>query len=195
MLRHELSGVYMFCPNCGSNNVAEVRYCTRCGTNLGVITEALTGKPGAGSQVDERVMKLIKDYYKGRRDAISGVVLIPGGLFVMALLIWSGLPPIASFFIICWMFFWGVSALATGVGKYVAARDELKTLGYSLPQDSQARASEQRPISSGYSTGSMSAEPATGQADFIGSVTEQTTRHLEDKAYQPPVENRSKQTQ
>jgi hypothetical protein len=182
----------MYCPSCGSNNVAEVKYCTRCGTNLGVVTEALTGKLGGASQVDERAMKLIKDYYKGRRDAITGAALIPSGLLVMAILVFSGMPPIASFFIICWMFFWGVSALASGLGKWIAARDELKTLGYSLPQGQPLRPDQQRAMPSTPVTGSMGAGYESG---FPASVTEQTTRHLEDKAYQPPVENRSKQTQ
>jgi uncharacterized membrane protein YvbJ len=34
----------MYCPSCGSNNQPEIKFCTRCGTNLGVVSEALTGK-------------------------------------------------------------------------------------------------------------------------------------------------------
>ncbi|HXG94073.1 MAG TPA: zinc-ribbon domain-containing protein [Blastocatellia bacterium] len=75
----------MYCPNCGSNNLAEVKFCTRCGTNLTVVTEALTGKLTA-NQLDERAMKVVKDYYKGRRDAITGAALIPLGALVMTIL-------------------------------------------------------------------------------------------------------------
>jgi zinc-ribbon domain len=182
----------MYCPSCGSNNVAEVRYCTRCGTNLGVLTEALTGKT---NPVDERIMKLIKDYYKGRRDAITGAVLIPGGIFVMSLLVWAGMHPMGAFFIICWIFFWAVSSLAIGAGHWLAARDEMKALGYSLPQDSESRAAGQRSTSPTYTTGSIGERRPTDPPGLHASVTEQTTRHLEDKAYQPPVEKRSKQTQ
>jgi hypothetical protein len=32
----------MYCPNCGSNNQAEIKFCTRCGTNLGVVSEVLS---------------------------------------------------------------------------------------------------------------------------------------------------------
>ena len=182
----------MYCPSCGSNNVAEVRYCTRCGTNLGVLTEALTGKP---SQLDERMMKLIKTYYKGRRDTITGAVLIPGGIFVMALLIWAGMQPMGAFFIICWIFFWAVSSLAIGAGNWLAARDEMKALGYGLRQGSQPRDTEPRATSQTYTTGSMGEGHTSGPATLSASVTEQTTRHLEDKAYQSPVEGRSRQTQ
>ncbi len=33
----------MFCPNCGKSNVAGTKYCVKCGTNLEVVTQALTG--------------------------------------------------------------------------------------------------------------------------------------------------------
>ena len=62
----------MFCPSCGSNNQEGVKFCTRCGTNLGVVTSALSGKLGS-STIDERVMKLLKEYNKGRRDLMRNV--------------------------------------------------------------------------------------------------------------------------
>lgn len=33
----------MFCPNCGKSNAAGTRFCAKCGTNLEVVSQALTG--------------------------------------------------------------------------------------------------------------------------------------------------------
>ena len=32
----------LFCPRCGSESVGDIRYCRRCGTNLEVVTKALS---------------------------------------------------------------------------------------------------------------------------------------------------------
>src|SRR5215510_14115053 len=100
----------MYCPNCGANNNAEIKFCTRCGTNLSVVSDALAGKGTPSTQLDERAQKVVKDYFKGRRDMISGFILLPLAWAAIALLIRFGMPPIASFFIMAWMIFWGVAA-------------------------------------------------------------------------------------
>jgi hypothetical protein len=183
----------MYCPNCGSNNQSEVKFCTRCGTNLGVVSDAL-GAKGSGStgQIDERQGKLIKDYYKGRRDAITGMVLIPAGVKTMLLLNLFGLPPIASFFIVSWLFFWGIAALAGGLGKWMASSGEMRALGYEVPK-SELRERVLRllgrqstvnslgtPTVADYSTGPVSSPISTP-----ASVTEETTRTLEEKVRLP----------
>ena len=173
----------MYCPSCGSNNVPDIKFCTRCGTNLLVVSEALSGKISGKSASDDRIAKLLKDYYRGRRDVITGAVLIPAALLILGLMTAAGLKPIVAFFIICWMFFWAAGALAGGLGHWLASRSELKSLGYG----SQGRFQgvplhEDRPDTQpqlpgpGYSTGPV---------DFPGSVTEQTTRQLDERGYLP----------
>lgn len=34
----------MFCPNCGRDNSAELKFCASCGTNLEAVSQALTGR-------------------------------------------------------------------------------------------------------------------------------------------------------
>src|SRR5262245_63482888 len=34
----------MYCPNCGSNQSEGKKFCTICGTNLQIVTQALTGQ-------------------------------------------------------------------------------------------------------------------------------------------------------
>lgn len=169
----------MYCPNCGSNNQPEIKFCTRCGTNLGVVSEALTGKT-TGRTGEDRLAKLTRDYYRGRRDTITGSVLIPAGLLIFALMAAAGMKPLGAFFIVCWMFFWGAAALADGLGKWIASRGELKSLGYGSQSQSQGALGQQEgPLSrvelqpSGYST-----DPIRPP----GSVTEQTTHLLDEPA-------------
>jgi hypothetical protein len=169
----------MYCPNCGSNNQPEIKFCTRCGTNLGVVSEALTGKIAGKSDADDRMAKLMRDYYRGRRDTITGGVLIPAGLLIMAVMVAAGMNAIGAFFIVFWMFIWGAAALAGGLGKWIASSGELKSLGYGSQSQIQAAPFPQAgPVNQaqlpppGYSTGPVG---------YPGSVTEQTTRQLDER--------------
>lgn len=35
----------MFCPQCGTDNLTNLKFCTRCGTNLDVLSRAMTSPP------------------------------------------------------------------------------------------------------------------------------------------------------
>ena len=178
----------MYCPNCGGNNNAETKFCTRCGTNLGVVSDALSGRAGTGGQLDERVLKIIKEYYKGRRDTITGLVLIPAAVKMIALLMLLGMKPILAFFIVSWMIFWGIAALAGGLGKWIGAAGEMKALGHQIPKGKlQVRAERllSRPAGKDdYSTGPVSGSVSTPVFVPV-SVTEQTTRTLEEGTRSP----------
>lgn len=171
----------MYCPSCGVNNQAEVKFCTRCGTNLGVVSEALTGKFKGKPDSEDRMTELMRDYYGGRRDTITGATVIPAGILIMVIMVAAGLNPIAAFFIVCWMFFWGTASLAGGLGKWLAASGEMKSLGYGSRSQFQGEGPNQfRPgpqaelRASSYSTGAVGAP---------GSVTEHTTRQLDELGY------------
>jgi hypothetical protein len=179
----------MYCPNCGSNNQAEMKFCTHCGTNLGVVSEALSARAGSGVQLDDRMVKVIKDYYKGRRDTITGLVLIPAAVKLIAMLALLGVRPISAFFIVSWMIFWGIAALAGGLGKWIGASGEMKALGHEMPRSKLLVRAEKllrRGSSTGdnYSTGPVSA-PISTPVSVPLSVTEQTTRTLEERTRPP----------
>ncbi|MFY9571472.1 MAG: hypothetical protein WAV20_08750 [Blastocatellia bacterium] len=123
--------------------------------------------------------KLMKDYYRGRRDAITGAILLPLGVLIMALMATAGMKPIGAFFIICWMFFWGAAALAGGLGKWIASRTEMKSMGYGSQSRFQGTT-----LHSGASPARVELPPAdysTGPVGYPGSVTEQTTRQLDER--------------
>ena len=171
----------MYCPNCGVNNQAEVKFCTRCGTNLGVVSEALTGKIKAKPDPEDRMAKVMKDYYRGRRDTITGAVMIPAALLIMTIMAAAGLNPIAAFFIVCWMFFWGAGALAGGLGKWIAASSEMKSSGYGSRSQFQG-AHLQHPLHAAQAE-LPPPDYSTGPVGYPGSVTEQTTRQLDERGY------------
>jgi hypothetical protein len=194
----------MYCPGCGSQNQNETKFCTRCGTNVGLVSDALSGKLVEGDRLDDWTAKLLKRYYSGRRDTLTGVLLIPGALMIMFILMSVGVSPFASFLWTCWMFFWGATAIAEGAGKWSASSGELKALGYRLSQGSLERPAEDRAGGRDAAARNASVEvpvpdrqalaaPAqysTDPIDYPGSVTEQTTRQLEGRGYRPPLEGR-----
>jgi hypothetical protein len=185
----------MYCPSCGSPNKAEVKFCTTCGTNLLAVARALTEKPPDSNLIDERVAKVLKEYYRGRRETITGIVLIPSALKAMVLLALIGLPLVGSFFVVSWMLFWGIWALAVGLGKWIGSKGELTALGYTPPGGSLAHrlqtffSSARKPID-------VIALPANQHASrpVPASITESTTSHLDDPASSGPLNRTTPQT-
>jgi hypothetical protein len=123
----------------------------------------------------------MKDYYRGRKDAITGVTLLLAGLLIMAILMGAGMNGIGAFFIIFWMLIWGAASLAGGLGKWVASSGEMKSLGIGsqsqihggyVSRPSEALATERKPP-----------EYSTGPVGFPGSATEHTTRQLSERDY------------
>lgn len=190
----------MYCPNCGSNNQAGTKFCTRCGTNLGAVTDALSGKAGEGVTLDDLTVKLLKKYYTGRRDAVLGVGLLAGAMLLMALLTFLGMKPMGAFWVLCWMFFWGVIAIAEGVGKWLASNGEMKKLHLMLPQSALPRAGQgQMELAPDQPATVIGGKYATDPIDIPGSVTEHTTRQLDEhappEAFRAPGDRQQKQAQ
>ena len=173
----------MYCPNCGVNNQAEVKFCTRCGTNLGAVSEALTGKIKGKPDPEDRMAKVMRDYYRGRRDTITGAVMIPAALLIMTIMAAAGMNPIGAFFVVCWMFFWGAGALAGGLGKWIAASSEMKSFGYG--SRSQFQGAHPQPPLPAAQAELPPPDFSTGPVGYPGSVTEQTTRQLDERGYAP----------
>ena len=182
----------MYCPGCGANNSAETKFCTRCGTNLSVVSDALSGRPTSSVQIEERAAKLMKDYYKGRRDVISGLVLIPAAAAAIALLVRFGMPPVASFFIFSWMLFWGVSALAIGCGQWLSSSGEMRALGIPSSPSRSRRAVQQLSAPTEHSEHATTRpQPVTDPITASSSVTEHTTRELEEGGYPANLNNKA----
>jgi zinc-ribbon domain len=177
----------MYCPKCAHENQPDIRFCTRCGTNLAVVSEALGSKlANKNAVIDERLAKVIKDYYHGRRDTITGLVLLPVAVKAIFLLSIIGLSPIASFFILSWMVFWGIAALAGGLGKWIAASGELKALGFT-PPSSKLWMRTQKLLSSASTKEESRSTNELAERQIPLSVTEHTTRELEARGRIAPT--------
>ncbi len=170
----------MYCPNCGSNNQAEIKFCTRCGTNLAVVSEALSGKITGQAPAEDRMVKLLKDYYSGRRATFLGVPLLVCGIIMLAGLLTADLPdklgPILLLPLIAAVY--GAISTFWGISHWMDSSSELKALGYDSPQKALTRPLIEPPNETvtthakGY---------ATDPIAFPGSITEQTTNLLEER--------------
>lgn len=178
----------MYCPKYGSQNPDDLKFCTRCGTNLGIVSDALGGKFDIANAPDEKEVKLLTDYYRGRRSMIIGFIAIVISVFKLSLTSLFGNPesfawmtPLFMLFTIVGLmwFFWGVA-------KWNDCGSELKALGYDNPRNAMPKPkkmiAELPAASTVMSVKSSDTDPINAPA----SVTEQTTRHLEEQNLQTP---------
>jgi hypothetical protein len=173
----------MFCPKCGSNQSEGKRFCTVCGTNLQVVTQALSGQlPQTYYQPQiphPYEIERQRETAKGLRLAIIG-----GGFVALKFfsVIFSGGSLIHPLFII------GFILLAVGVSKLVAYRPT-----QTAPPQSPASHSYPSPVPSPEII-QVSPQPVFASAprtselppieQTVPSVTEDDTKHLPQ--YVPP---------
>jgi hypothetical protein len=178
-----MTGGYVYCPSCGSDNQSELRFCTRCGTNLGVVSDALAGRPTADIESDERKVKLLKDYYRSRPMTLIGAAGSALSLFKLAGVFLLGFPdkmmPIAvlalGFFLLSlYAFIWGLI-------RWNNSSSELKALGTS-PSELQKSIAASGKLSRSERDMEVK-EYSTDPIKTLPSVTEQTTRQLDRQKY------------
>jgi zinc ribbon protein len=187
----------MFCPKCGSKNKDEIKFCTRCGTNLAIVSDALNGKLASIDQHEKRRVKLMKEYYDGRTSAVLGVPFLLIGAatlsFLMAKDLMDKFGAIGLVGLGCMIY--GAIALVAGIGMWVQSSSEMKALGYQMPPRPLARPQQEQlaapPAAFTDTVKVYATDPITAPA----SVTEQTTRNLEEGAYPQTVGPQSQNTQ
>jgi zinc ribbon protein len=169
----------MFCPDCGAQNLDDVKFCTRCGTNLEVVSNALSGRITSSLETDDRTVALLKDYYRSRRMMIIGGAASIISLFKLTLLLLLGFPDklVPLTILVFGLLTFGFLALIWGLMKWNNASSEMKALGISPPK--RPKIVEERPktqINSGLTT----PIPKTDPISIPASITEQTTHLLDD---------------
>ncbi len=182
----------MYCPTCGSQNQDELKFCTRCGTNLGIVADALSGKLDAPPPIDERLVRLLKHYFRGRRNALIGFALgvLGASKLGIAALLNTADTPINLFMILfnsvfAALFLFGVVWFLIGTAKWNNAGSELKALGFDNPQDALPKGKRQPAALPEPSTVMVVKNLNTDVLNQPLSVTEQTTRQLEEKISVP----------
>lgn len=162
----------MFCPKCGTENPETGRFCRSCGTDLGNVTDALSGKVAKPVAVVDR---------KGRPVSLEGaIVKIFTGiafLVVSCALAFSTMGKGWWF----WMLIPGFTSLGAGVAQYIQLRNaNQSTLRFAPPEQRNIAAPSQNSSLPPSQTEYVSpAESHYKTGDLVPpSVTESTTRHL-----------------
>lgn len=166
----------MYCPNCGSNQPDDKRFCTSCGTNLGAVSAALSGQIAV--PIPAPSTDLIEAEARYRRQIASAIQHgAPGlGLLVAALLTAAFRPiPVAWFWICFGLTIGGISTLGKGITLYLLARSEWHA--------AQARAQATLPRQSFAAPPPVAqfnpSSPTNPNLAPPSSMTEQPTRHLQ----------------
>jgi hypothetical protein len=163
----------MFCPKCATPNADDARFCRSCGTDIGLVPQALSGS------LAERLASADETRYGRRRRhrgdrpasierAVKSFFMGLAFIFIaFAVREWAPAGNIWWF----WMFLPAASLLADGVGTYLRLASEGKKDKQQTYVPAQTAVPPPRPASAlpPLDTGEMIPPP---------SVTEGTTRHL-----------------
>lgn len=162
----------MFCPKCGQKNPETGKFCRSCGTDLGNVSSALTGKPLA---------PIVNK--KGKQVTWEGAITkFATGLAFLAIALYLGFSNMAGgrvwWF---WMLIPAFTMIGSGVAQYVQLKKQEKGLGGYQAADqphviANSAAGELPPKQTEY----VSPESHYKTGDLVPpSVTDNTTRHLE----------------
>jgi zinc ribbon protein len=172
----------MYCPQCGAQNTDDTKYCRACGTNLGVVSLAL-------SNPDQLVAAALenkgKDWLKKRREGISRLIKGSGligasGLVGVALgvfsntndwiFVWLGL---AS-----WMACWGIILWSQGINTLIESRFMRREFE-DASHETAVRITRELASGGGKALGSINTDATTTtKLAQASSVTEHTTELL-----------------
>ena len=185
----------MFCPRCGQQQASEeIRFCSRCGLQLDALAEFVESNGRLAVQDAAEDLPVLTPRQRGTRKGI--LILVAGLIFsVVALMLTAakndfGLLLIPAFFV----FIYGVMRVLYGMlleddaarkkSEKRAARDALREAWRGKKRDKLAdaktRAAELPPQRSVPVSVFTNAGAATGEMSQPPSVTETTTRLLED---------------
>jgi hypothetical protein len=114
----------MFCPQCSNHNLDEAKFCRVCGTNLELVSLALTNRvPQALISPNSKPPHKRPD---GSRAVVQGSILLGSSLLILlaGVLFSRGHFPWLVFwtFFFGWMACWGTVSLAIGVGRMIEAK-------------------------------------------------------------------------
>lgn len=168
----------MFCPNCGAHQAEGKKFCTSCGTNLLLVSQALSGQAPVLPSVDEIHRR--RDLSKGVKMTIIGgaFLAIQFFSFIFSLPFRGDGSPFGFFSFIA------LVMMAVGISRIVNARPVIAPRPQQpyFPTAARVPAINEQPAIE---------EPARTTSGLAArhpgpSVTEEETQHLPAPAYAPP---------
>ena len=169
----------MFCPQCATSQTANAKFCRACGIPLDTVALALRGNVSA---VRETLPNgSLQHWLKRESRAVSGIIrggilfAVPALIAVpMAVFIPSKVPWMLAWTVFFgWMAVWGGIEMAYGLSRVVEAKARMRMLRNEETDSAYRGEVAGRPLPSLSAFGS---DPDPAPA----SVTEGTTRHLDD---------------
>ena len=131
----------MFCPSCGKESLPNQHFCKSCGTDLGVVSRAMTSRePVTLEQIPPEqttdLASINNQIAHGYQDVIKG-----GGILLAIFVVVVLLHEKWAIWVVMWLFIWGCSSLAKGIGNVLAARHTMNNLrlqsSQTLPNQSR----------------------------------------------------------
>ena len=174
----------MFCPKCGGQNPEEGKFCRSCGTDLGNVSQALTGIPVDDHRSRRNLARGGRKFRSPSDVLASGIreIIIGLGFLIAAcvLLITNA----ANGHTWWWaLLFPGFGSMARGISNVIS---------YKMNKSSQNAQQPYQPLPLGQPLPGQNASLPPQQTEFVSpesryktgdlvppSVTERTTRHLE----------------
>ena len=113
----------MYCPSCGNQQSEEKKFCTACGTNLALVSNALSYANSSPNPVllSEAIVKYNQQFSTAITNASTGIGLIIAAIFLYLTMRFSYIPWISMGLIIG-----GFSSLGKGVAQFYFASQERK---------------------------------------------------------------------
>jgi hypothetical protein len=167
----------MFCPACATQNIDPAKFCRACGTNLEVISLALAAEANPAAQKTDQPSSGYEIYFErkqaAKRQMVQGGILLGVSALLAVMGLLAAKEPFLGFMLwsvfFGWMACWGTVTLAIGSSKLIGAKAK-------MPHNK----------ATGQIKSISPPAPAFSSSPF--SITERTTRHLEERS-QPAVDS------
>jgi hypothetical protein len=178
----------MYCPQCATPNTDGARFCRSCGMELEAVALVLKGRStqlieSRGKEPDfETVRESLEKHSKAVKGISTGVSLLIVSILIgvaMAFFVPPQIPWMLAWAVLVgWMAMWGGIEVGNGIAGLVEAKSRLRLLGLAGKQSANdvrthlLSPADERLKVPGPSDAFASSSPS--------SVTEGTTRHLDD---------------
>ena len=163
----------MFCPKCGIQNPETGKFCRSCGTDLGNVSDVLSGK----LQIEQSGTR------RGRPITLEGALtkFFMGIAFIIVLIILGVSGKGGGWWF--WLLIPGLMFVGSGVAQYIQLRSGGVKARYASQDQNALSGSMPNAALPPQQTNFVSPESRYSTGDLVPpSVTDSTTRHLEVSA-------------